>query len=178
MYIYGTMSDAIRIVGIYAKRMALQIGDEPTYFAVDEDWFDSFRLVAQWLEYNEDLTTDDLPEGRKVLEISCIFRPAVDREPNRFVERTIDAVLEEFFRDGGLARVRKSRYDSVGEFIGRAGRGRSRAVPEAVSGYAIELRSRSRGSVSVATRLPPAPNNPTNASTAIPSRPPPSPEKR
>ncbi|WP_280296291.1 hypothetical protein [Nocardia abscessus] len=101
VYIYGTMSDAIRIVGIYAKRMALQIGDEPTYFAVDEDWFDSFRLVAQWLEYNEDLTTDDLPEGRKVLEISCIFRPAVDREPNRFVERTIDAVLEEFFRDGG-----------------------------------------------------------------------------
>ncbi|WP_280299369.1 hypothetical protein [Nocardia abscessus] len=81
--------------------MALQIGDEPTYFAVDEDWFDSFRLVAQWLEYNEDLTTDDRPEGRKVLEISCIFRPAVDREPNRFVERTIDAVLEEFFRDGG-----------------------------------------------------------------------------
>ncbi|WP_280314752.1 hypothetical protein [Nocardia abscessus] len=101
VYIYGTMSDAIRIVGIYAKRMALQIGDEPTYFAVDEDWFDSFRLVAQWLEYNEDLTTDDLPEGRKVLEISCIFRPAVDGEPNRFVERTIDAVLEEFFRDGG-----------------------------------------------------------------------------
>lgn len=101
VYIYGTMSDAVRIVGLYAKRMALEIGDEPMYFAVDEDWFDSFRLVAQWLEYNEELTTEDLPEGRKVLEISCIFRPAVDRDANRFVEATIDAALEEFFRDGG-----------------------------------------------------------------------------
>ncbi|WP_174185778.1 hypothetical protein [Nocardia barduliensis] len=101
VYIYGTMDDAVRIVGTYAKRMALEIGDEPTYFAIDEDWFDSFRLVAQWLEYNEELTTDDLPEGRKVLEISCISRVAVVGDPNRFVERTIDAALEEFFRDGG-----------------------------------------------------------------------------
>ncbi|MGK8510015.1 hypothetical protein ACRS5S_18855 [Nocardia asiatica] len=105
VYIYGGMTDAVRLVGIYAKRMALAIGDEPTYFAVDEDWFDSFRLVAQWLEYNEELTAYDLPEGRKVLEISCTSRLMVDGDPNRFVENTIDAVLEEFFRDGGRPEV-------------------------------------------------------------------------
>ncbi len=48
----------------------------------------------------EELTTEDLPEGRKVLEISCIFRPAVDGDANRFVDATIDAALEE----GALSR--------------------------------------------------------------------------
>ncbi|WP_281198978.1 hypothetical protein [Nocardia arthritidis] len=35
-----------------------------------------------------------------MLEISCIFRPAVDGDANRFVDATIDAALEE----GALSR--------------------------------------------------------------------------
>lgn len=30
VHIYGTMDDAVRLVSIYAKRMALEIGDTPT----------------------------------------------------------------------------------------------------------------------------------------------------
>ncbi|MFD4355869.1 hypothetical protein ACFWPX_25190 [Nocardia sp. NPDC058518] len=99
------MDDAVRLVAIYAKRMAFEIGDEPTHFSVKEDWFDSFKLVGQWLEYNEDLTTDDLPERRKVLEISCVFNPPAQSEPDRFIEDTIDAALAEFYRDGGRPKV-------------------------------------------------------------------------
>ncbi|MFI9406958.1 hypothetical protein [Nocardia sp. NPDC052316] len=101
VHIYGTMDDAVRLVASYAKHMALATGGEPSYFSVKEDWFDSFKLVAQWLEYNEDLSTDDLPEHRKVLEISCVFEPLTVTEPDRFIENTIDAALAEFYRYGG-----------------------------------------------------------------------------
>ncbi|MEV0297830.1 hypothetical protein [Nocardia sp. NPDC050710] len=99
------MDDAVRLVAIYAKRMALEIGDEPAHFSVKEDWFDSFKLVAQWLEYNEELTTDDLPELRKVLEISCVFDPSAKSEPDRFIENAIDAALAEFYQYGGRPNV-------------------------------------------------------------------------
>ncbi len=101
VHIYGTMDDAVRLVSIYAKRMALEVGDEPTCFSIKEDWFDSFKLVEQWLQYNEELTSDDLPEQRKVLEISCISEVPKESEPDRFIENTIDAVLAEFYRGGG-----------------------------------------------------------------------------
>ncbi|CAM4198451.1 hypothetical protein NONI108955_14080 [Nocardia ninae] len=101
VHIYGTMDDAVRLVASYAKHMALETGGEPAYFSVKEDWFDSFKLVAQWLEYNEDLTTDDLPERRKVLEISCFFDSLKTAEPDRFIENTIDAALAEFYQHGG-----------------------------------------------------------------------------
>ncbi|MGW0183851.1 hypothetical protein [Nocardia sp. NPDC003345] len=81
--------------------MALEIGHEPAHFSVKEDWFDSFKLVSQWLEYNEDLTTDDLPERRKVLEISCVFDPLAKSEPDRFIENMIDVALTEFYQYGG-----------------------------------------------------------------------------
>ncbi|MFC8046990.1 hypothetical protein [Nocardia sp. NPDC057353] len=102
LYIYGSMDDAVRLSAIYAKRMALEIGDEPMYFSIREDWFDSFRLVAQWLQYNEELSTSDLPAHRKVLEICCVSRVRDGVDPDRFIENTIDAALAEFHRDGGL----------------------------------------------------------------------------
>lgn len=101
IHIYGTMDDAVRLVAIYAKHMALEIGGVPTHFSVDEDWFDPFKLVAQWLEYNEDLTTDDLPEHRKVLKISCVFDSLTKTDPDRFIENTIDAALAEFYQYSG-----------------------------------------------------------------------------
>lgn len=105
VYIYGSMDDAIRLVSIYAKHVTLRIGDTAVHFSVKEDWFDSFKLVVQWLEYNEDLAPDDLPENRKVLEISCVFRSLTESEPDRFIETTIDAALAEFYRSGGLPTV-------------------------------------------------------------------------
>ncbi|WP_280259258.1 hypothetical protein [Nocardia wallacei] len=105
IHIYGTVDDAVRLVAVYAKHMALGTGGEPAHFSMREDWFDSFKLVTQWLEYNEDLTTDDLPERRKVLEISCVFDPVTRSEPDRFIENVIDAALAEFYECGGNPSV-------------------------------------------------------------------------
>ncbi|MEU6561987.1 hypothetical protein [Nocardia nova] len=88
-------------MAVYAKRMALVRGDEPVHFSMKEDWFDSFELVEQWLQYNEELTSDDLPAGRKVLEISCVLGIPAGVDANRFIESTIDSMLSEFYRDGG-----------------------------------------------------------------------------
>ncbi|MEV5650214.1 hypothetical protein AB0L57_18360 [Nocardia sp. NPDC052254] len=101
VYIYATVDDAVRLVGAYAKHMALAVGDEPTHFSMREDWFDSFKLVDQWLQYNEELTSDDLPVGRKVLEISCVSGVPDGPDASRFIENTIDSALSEFYRDGG-----------------------------------------------------------------------------
>ncbi|MGW5573253.1 hypothetical protein ACWEVD_18825 [Nocardia thailandica] len=89
--------------------MALAVGDSPAHFSMEEDWFDSFKLVNQWLQYNEELTTDDLPVGRKVLRISCVSGSTVGADASRFIENTIDAALSEFYRDGGLPELGEPR---------------------------------------------------------------------